>query len=300
MRRLLITGSGGFVGSAIAHEARAPWECHALTRGPVLLRRDGLVWRTLDILNAAELERVFDEVSPDAVIHAAARADIDLCERDRDAAFAINVGVTQQLAALCRARGARMVYVSTDTVFDGGKGNYAEGDPPGPVNWYAETKVAAERVVAAMPDNWAVVRTSLVLGLPLLGAAKSTLTRPIAALQAGQEFSVSDREVRSPIDVVTAARALLEAAGNAFTGYLHIAGNDVVNRLEMTRRVAVKLGLPAHLVVRRDPSEASAGAPRPLDVSLCNAEARSMLETPMLGLEAGLDLVLSTKKGIVL
>lgn len=300
MKRLLVSGSGGFVGSAVAHEARAPWECHALTRGAALLHRDGLVWHTLDILNAAELERVFDEVSPDAVIHAAARADIDLCERDRDAAVAINVGVTRQLAELCRARHVRMVYVSTDTVFDGGKGNYAESDPPGPVNWYAETKVAAERVVGEMAGDWAVVRTSLVLGLPLLGAAKSTLTRPISALQAGEVFSVSDREVRSPIDVVTVARALIEAAGSTFTGYLHLAGNDVVNRLEMTRRVAVKLGLPAQLVVRRDPSEPSAGAPRPLDVSLCNVKARSMLETPMLGLEAGLDLVLSTKKGIVL
>ena len=299
-KKLLVTGCGGFVGSAVAHEARAGWECHALTRGPALLHRDGLVWHTLDILSEPDLERVFAEVSPDAVIHAAARADIDLCEADKDAAYEINVGVTRRLTQLCSARNARMVYVSTDTVFDGTKGNYGESDPPGPVNWYAETKAAAEWVVAGLERDWAVVRTSLVLGLPLLGTAKSTISRALSVLQSGLEFSVSDREIRSPIDVVTLARALLEIAGSGFSGYLHLAGNDVVNRFDMTRRVAAKFGLPADLIVPRASIEVSGGAPRPLDVSLCNAKARSMLDTPMLGLEAGLDLALSTKKGIVL
>ena len=300
IKKLLVTGCGGFVGSALAHEARPPWEFHALTRGPALLRRDGLVWHTLDILSEADLERVFAEVSPDAVIHAAARADIDLCEADKDAAYDINVGVTRHLTQLCRSRNARMVFVSTDTVFDGTKGNYTESDPPGPINWYANTKAAAERVVAGLPRDWVVVRTSLVVGLPLLGSGKSSISRALSVLQSGREFTVSEHEIRSPIDVVTLARALLEIAGSEFSGYLHLAGNDVVNRFDMTRRIAAKFGLPAHLVVPRASCDTSEGAPRPLDVSLCNAKARSMLETPMLDLEAGLDLALSTKKGIVL
>ena len=300
IRRLLATGCGGFVGSAVAHEMRPPWECHALTRGPALLHREGQVWHTLNILSAPDLERVFNAVSPDVVIHAAACADIDLCEADKDAAHNINVEVTRNLAQLCRARETRMILVSTDTVFDGTKGNYTESDPPGPVNWYAETKAAAERIVAGLPSNWVVVRTSLVAGLPLLGSGKSSISRALSVLQAGGELAVSDREIRSPIDVVTLARALIELAGMDFSGYLHLAGNDVLNRFDMTRRIAAKFGLPVHLVVPRTSADASGGAPRPLDVSLCNAKARSMLKTPMLGLEAGLDLALSTKKGIVL
>jgi dTDP-4-dehydrorhamnose reductase len=297
-RRLLVTGCGGFVGGAVAHEAGPGWETKALTRGPALLRRPNLEWRTLDILDERALAGVFEEAAPDAVIHCAAIADIDVCEREQDKAYDVNVGVTQTLARLCRTRGTRLVYVSTDTVFDGAKGGYLETDPPGPLNWYAETKVAAERIVSDMPQNWVVARTSLVMGLPLLTNGVSSIGRAMRILQNEGRLAVSPREIRSPIDVVTLARALLEIARAEFKGYIHLAGNDVLNRFEMTRRAAVKFGLPQDGVVPRDDNEVKVGAPRPLDVSLSNARARALLKTPMLGLEAGLELSLSTKKGV--
>jgi dTDP-4-dehydrorhamnose reductase len=299
-RSLLVTGCGGFVGGGVVHEGRVPLELHAVSRGKPLLHRKGLVWHTLDLLDTDEVERLFREVSPDAVIHAAARADIDFCEANKDIAHDINVGVTQRLTDLCRDRGARMIFVSTDTVFDGKKGNYVEEDPPGPLNWYAETKLAAERLVAGMPGGWVVVRTSLVVGLPVLGAGNSFLSRMLCALEAGKELGVPDNEIRSPIDVVTLARALIELAGNEYVGYLHLAGNDILNRFEMVQRIAAKLGFPSKLVVARNPEHIPGRAARPLDVSLCNEKARSILETPMLDLVAGLDLALSAKKGIVL
>ena len=228
-RRLLVTGCGGFVAGSVVWQA-GDWDLHALSRGDPLLERDGLEWHCLDPCDRALLRNVFDTVQPDAVIHAAAIADIDYCQAHQNKAEQVNVGVTQELARLCQAAGAKMVFLSTDTVFDGEKGYYVETDPPGPLNFYAETKVRGEQIVPQVAPNAAVVRVSLVMGLPVLGSGNSFLSRMCAAFEEGREVGVPDNEVRTPVDVITLGRALLELAGNDFYGLVHLAGNDRLNR----------------------------------------------------------------------
>ncbi len=240
------------------------------------------------------MRELFETVAPDAVIHAAAIADIDFCEANKTAARETNVGVTQQLAELCREHETRMVYVSTDNVFDGARGGYKEEDSPAPINYYAETKVAAERVVAGLGSNFVVARISVVVGFPMLGAGNSFLTRMVPQLRAGKPVGVPPNEVRTPIDVVTLARALLELAGAACHGYIHLAGNDRLNRFEMVRRIARDLGFSGDLVYPNNPETLPGRAPRPLDVSLCNQKARECLKTHMKNLQDGLRLALDT------
>jgi dTDP-4-dehydrorhamnose reductase len=299
-QRLFVTGCDGFVAGTVVHQTPRTWELHALSLGEQLVRRDGLTWHTFDLRDNEHLSRLFREVKPEALIHAAAMADIDFCEANRDVARQVNVGVTEALANLCRECGTKMIVLSTDTVFDGEKGNYVEEDPPRPINFYAETKAAAERIVSGLSGDWVVTRLALVMGLPMLDAGNSFLSRMIPAFASGKEVGAPDNEIRSPIDVITAARALLELAGNDYTGYLHLAGNDVASRFEMARRIAAKLGFPQRLVVARNAAAIPGRAPRPLNVSLSNQKARRVLRTPMRGIEDGLDLVLSAKKGIVL
>jgi dTDP-4-dehydrorhamnose reductase len=98
--------------------------------------------------------------------------------------------------------------------------------------------------------------------------------------------------------VITLGRALLELAGNDWTGVIHLSGNDRMTRFEMMRRIAKNLGYDAGLVVAHDPESIPGRAPRPRDVSLSNIKARSVLKTPMAGLERGLELVLAAKEGL--
>jgi len=296
-KRLMVTGCGGFVAGSVVWQAGAEWEVHALSRGEALLRREGVRWHSLDLREADRLRDVFRTLKPDAVIHAAALADIDYCEAHKDIAEEVNVNVTRELAHLCREGGAKMVFPSTDTVFDGKKGNYREDDPPGPLNFYAETKVRAENVVAGEAGNSVVVRVALVVGLPVLGSGNSFLSRMIPAFEAGREVGVPEEEVRSPIDVITLGRALLELAGNDFAGYLHLAGNDRLSRFAMARRIAERWGYPRELVVAKSAAAIPGRAPRPRDVSLDNTKAKATLNTPMRGLDEGLELVLEAKKG---
>lgn len=294
-RRLLVTGGHGFVAGSVVSQAGDAWEVHALSRGASLLDRNALHWHVLDIADAAALRRVFEETAPDAVIHTAALSNIDYCEAHPEEAERINAGVTRHLAELCRNHGAKLVHCSTDNVFNGERGMYREEDPPSPVNVYAVTKVRSEEAALSAPGA-VVARLSVVMGLPLLRAGNAFLSRMIKQLDAGAEVGVPENEIRTPLDVITVGRALLELAGADFTGVIHLAGNDRVNRFTMVQFIVEQLGYSRALIVPNDPTLIPGRAPRPLDVSLDNAKARRILKTTMLGLAQGVELIKAVRR----
>lgn len=288
MKSLLVTGAQGFVAGSVLTQARAAgWEVHALSRGEPLLPPDAATWHRQDPLDPTALAGLFSTVQPRAVIHAAAAADIDVCQRQPDLARAVNVAFTRTLATLCERHGARLVFCSTDTVFDGEHAPYDEAAEPRPVNFYGETKIEAERIVQASSPHAVVARLALVMGYPVLGAGNSFFSRLEASLRAGREVAVPAHEIRTPVDVLTLGAALVELAGNELNGIVHLAGNDGLNRLELTQRIGVRMGFPATLVVAAAAAP-SGRAPRPRDVSLVNRKARHHLQTPMLDFEAAL------------
>jgi dTDP-4-dehydrorhamnose reductase len=294
MQTCAITGGGGFVAGSVIHQAPGDWQLHALSGKAPLAQRTGLHWHTLDLKQPDEVRRTLAEIAPDVVIHAAAIADIDFCERHSDVARAVNVGLTQAVADSCSQRGARLVYISTDNVFDGERGNYVEADPPSPINEYARTKAESEAIVAAVAGS-IVARIAVVMGFGPLGGGNSFLERTIPMLWAGQTIVVPPEELRTPIDVITLGQALLELAAGSLAGTIHLAGSDTLDRVTLTRRIAERFGYSPGLVQPRPPAQITGRAPRPRDVSLCNSFARSVLKTPMLGFEPSLDLVLASR-----
>jgi dTDP-4-dehydrorhamnose reductase len=295
MKKIIVTGASGFVAGGVVSQAVGGWEVHAVDRKEVSFARDGLFWHTFDLLDSARMRELFREVKPDAVVHAAAAADIDFCENNRAAVEAVNVGVTREIVRNCAEHGARLVYLSTDTVFDGKKGMYAEADKPAPVNFYGDTKFRAEQFVRAELPEAAIPRLSLVIGFPFVSGGNSFLASMAAALSQGKEYGVTDEEIRTPVDVVTLARAFLELAGNDFAGFIHLAGCDRMNRHAASLLIADRLGYPRELVIVKNVGSFPGRAPRPLDVSLDNSLARATLKTPMLGLAGALDLIAATK-----
>jgi len=184
------------------------------------------------------------------------------------------------------------VFCSTDTIFDGEHAPYKEEDIPGPVNLYAETKVEAERIVQSLGPQAVIARLSLVVGLPVLGAGNSFLARMVATLREGRSVGMTEYEIRTPVDVITVGRALLELAAGGQRGIFHIAGSSRVNRFELAQTAADRFGLPRSLVIRQPASSTPGRAARPRDVSLSNRKAAAELKTPMRTLDDGLSLIL--------
>jgi dTDP-4-dehydrorhamnose reductase len=293
-RRLIVTGANGFVAGSVLAQAVDAWQVHAVSRGAPPAQRANLCWHLCDPAVPDQLARLFREVRPEAVIHTAAVADIDFCQTHPDLARAVNVDFTRHLADLCADTGARLVFCSTDTIFDGEHAPYDEQAAPGPVNFYAETKVEAERIVAALGARVVIARLALVVGLPVLGAGNAFLPRLLATLKEGHAVPAFAHEVRTPVDVITLGRALLELAAGECHGILHLGGRDRLSRFAMARQIAVRFGFSERLVVAQAAAPTPGRAPRPRDVSLDIARACATLRTPMRTFDEGLSLIQQT------
>ena len=257
--RLLVIGASGFVG---AHVARLAQENFAVTCG--LRRPTGPNAVAIDIIDPASVSAAFDLARPDAVILTAALADIDRCEHEQSFAEQVNFYGPLHVARECQQRGARLVFTSTDAVFDGTLHAYAEDAVPTPVNFYGKTKARAEAGIAATCPQAAIVRVSLVLGRGLAVGTNSYVDKLATSFAAHKAVLTPTFEFRNPIDVTTLSRVLLDLAGRDAQGIFHLGASDKMARYDLARQIAVALGAPPELVEPQDAPTAGR-APRGLD-----------------------------------
>src|SRR5665647_40705 len=293
--KLLITGVNGFVAGSVLAHAKGKWEIHGIGRSESLTKDPELIYHVLDLLDDQKVADLFNEIRPDAVIHTAAMANIDACQNNQEMAEQANVYITGTIARLCKKYDAKMIFCSTDAVFDGIKGDYTELDAPRAVNFYAETKIKAEQIVLSASDINVVARLALVMGLPVIGSGNSFLADTIEKLKKGLPIPFPVNETRTPVDVITLGSALVELAGHPFGGIIHLSGNTKINRYLMALEVATTLGYSTELIVSVDSNSMIGRAPRSNDVSMDNALARQILKTPMRTLAEGLELTLNFK-----
>lgn len=293
--KLLVTGLNGFVAGSVVAQARKKWEVHGVDVTESIGLPDEIQAYQLNLLDKEKVADLFGRLRPEALIHTAAMANIDVCENNREMAWMVNVGITETLAQLCVKYGTKMIVCSTDSVFDGIKGSYSEKDLPNAVNFYAETKVAAEKMVLSASPRNIVARLALVMGLPVMGKGNSFLADTIEKLTKGEKVKFPENEIRTPIDVVTLGAALGELAGLNFGGIVHLSGNTRINRYEMAIVIAKALGFDPSLIESTDSNAMKGRAPRPNDASMDNRLAKSLLKTPFCTLEQGLNLTLNYK-----
>lgn len=290
-KKVLVTGASGFVGGSVLHHAPADWVMHACSRSPLAGVPANVVHHAFDLADKAKTADVVATIKPDAIIHIAAIANIDYAEANQEETALVNTETTGRLAHLAAEHGARFLFCSTDNVFDGVDGFYSEDALVSPVNFYGRTKVAAEVLAHEALENSVIVRVALVIGMPIMGSGNSFLVKMEENLREGREIQIPENEVRSPVDVITLGKSLLELAGNDFTGTINLAGSTCLNRYEMAKQIARKLGHSEDLVVPTDSNAMAGRAPRPNNVSLDNALAKETLRTPMRDLDEALDMI---------
>ena len=108
--KLLITGVNGFVAGSVMAHAKGKWEIHGIGRSENMASETGLIYHQLDLQDSEKLAELFNEIRPDAVIHTAAMANIDTCQKNQELAEQSNVNITQTIAGLCQEHGAKMVF----------------------------------------------------------------------------------------------------------------------------------------------------------------------------------------------
>jgi dTDP-4-dehydrorhamnose reductase len=275
--RILITGASGQLGGYLLRELRGGVGEVVAWSGSRAGELFGHTLRPVELSKSASIADAFDEARPDLVIHAAAMARVSDCYADPEKARRVNAAATATLAELSARRGARFVFVSSDLVFDGARGRYTEQDSPSPLSEYGRSKAAAEPTTRAVPRA-AVARVSLLYGPSLIGRP-SFFDEQMTALRGGRPVTLFEDEFRSPLDLATAARALVALAESECAGVVHVGGPERMSRLELGQRLAKHLGLSGAgiIAVRRDQSPAP--EPRPRDVSLDSSHWRQLFPT---------------------
>lgn len=266
-----ITGAGGLIGNYLAQTAG---QFSPACRVRALNRSE------LDLLDFSAVRNKFLADKPGLVIHCAALSQSPACQKNPALAKKLNVEVTELLADL--ATEVPFIFFSTDLVFDGRKGNYIETDPPNPLSVYAETKVAAEKIVLANPRH-TVIRTSLNGGVSPAGD-RGFNEQLRAIWQRGETMKLFIDEFRNPLPAVITARAAWELIQKKAAGLFHVAGGRKLSRWEIGNLIAARW---PQLNARLEAGSLKdyQGAPRPPDTSLNCARAQALLSFRLPGLD---------------
>ena len=284
--RLLITGGGGLLGSKVAeiavkqgYEVYAGYYDHMASNGVPLL---------LDIRDKKALSKAFKMINPEGVIHSAALTDVDMCEKEKELAWQINVEGTRNVAEKSREHNAFLVYVSTDYVFSGQKGMYREMDETGPINHYGLTKLEGENIVKKSLSEWCIARPSVIYGSTPAGGKVNFALWALNNLRAGEMINVVTDQWVSPTLNTNLAQMIQEIVERRLTGIYHLAGATPLSRYEFTLLIAEAFNLNKSLM---NPAESRAMnwiAKRPENSSLNVQKALETLKNKPLKIDDAL------------
>jgi dTDP-4-dehydrorhamnose reductase len=213
--KVVVTGAAGMLGQEMVGEfRRRGHDVIALNRGQ------------LDITDLPAVREAIGSLKPDLVVNCAAYTDVDRAESERELAMAVNGLGPRNLALACEARGAALMHISTDYVFDGGKdGPYEIWDMPNPINVYGKTKLWGENYVRSLMHRYYVVRTSWLFG----AGGRNFVSTILEKMRLRQAIRVVTDQVGCPTYTRDLARVCADLAGTGCYGIYHVTNQGVTS-----------------------------------------------------------------------
>ena len=288
--KVLITGSNGLLGQKlIGYYLQNPeTEFVATARGENRNLASGYRFRPMDITSREQVLQVIGDENPDVIINTAAMTQVDQCETDREACWELNVTAVENIVAACEANKSFLVHLSTDFVFDGEDGPYREDDQPNPISYYAESKLAAEKVLEESAIGYAIVRTMLVYGI-VNGMSRSNIILWVKkSLEEGKNIKVVNDQWRMPTLAEDLAKGCALAAEKQHKGIFHISGKDMLTPYDMAVATANFFGLDHSLMEKVDGSIFTQPAKRPPKTGFILDKSRELLGYEPVSFEEGL------------
>jgi dTDP-4-dehydrorhamnose reductase len=287
MKRILVTGGSGFLGRYVTLALKNRYTVLGTYHSQANVL-DTCELIRLDLTEAEAVREAFTAFHPDVVVHTAALSDVDACERHPEAAHRVNVQGTEAIARAAAAVGARLISISTDQVYDGGKGHYDEADVPQPLMVYGRTKLEGERRAAAICPHTVILRLALMYGW-------GTSTRLnfvdwlVQRLRTGQEVPLFVDQYRTPLYVIQASEVigrLIDAP--EVQGTFNLGGGERINRYAFGLTLCEVFELPNTLLKPIEMGSTMGLAARPRDCSMNSVRLSGLLQITPLTVEEGL------------
>lgn len=266
--KMFTIGGSGMVGSRITELLQDKYQIDdlSLTNG-------------VDITDPTSLDVIKNDKEHEVVLHIAAKADVDGCEADKElgeegAAYKINVGGTKNIADVCLASNKKMLYISTDFVFDGKKEfseKYTEEDTPDPINWYAMTKYKGEEVVKNSGISYAILRIAYPYRADEFELKKDFVHAVMGRLSKNLPITGITDHFMTPTFIDDIAFAIDAIISHNATGIYHIVGSQSLSPYDAFQLMAKQFGYDISLISKTTREEYFKGkAQRPFNLSLSN------------------------------
>lgn len=272
--RIYITGIAGMLGYGIYRTLNSKADIFGNDVADVEIW--GLPFSKISLFDMKKVEEDILKWNTDVLVHTAAMVDVDGCERNPEMAEKMNAGITAQLSELCHKHQIKMVYISTDAVFDGDSEElYMEGDMVNPVNVYGRTKLKGEMSVLKYPINL-VLRTN-IFGINIQ-EKKSFGEWIYTSLSEGQTLKMFTDIDFSPILTDELAELIFESCTKGLHGLYHACGTGCINKYDFGIKLKKIFNISSGKIIRTTSDTAAFVAKRAKHMGLSNRKLREELQ----------------------
>jgi dTDP-4-dehydrorhamnose reductase len=293
--RIIVTGGSGFLGWNLCRELRKKHIVFGSYFSHPCVP-DGCSPFKLNLSSYKEIEDTIQHIKPHIIIHTAALPNPDFCEKNKKLAKKVNCEATRKIAQFCQEGRIKLIYISTDLVFNGEKGSYTEEDHADPVNYYGETKLQGEIAVRELLADALILRVSLMFGWGN-GVNGCFTDWMLSALVKGKKLNLFIDQYRTPTlvnDTVTSIIKVIENPVEA--GVFHLAGPERVSRAEFGRVFVDTFGYSRDLIRAVKQDEIPALVPRSKDSSLSIRKFQEHYHFTPQGIREGIRAMYETRE----
>ena len=288
---MLVIGASGLLGSRLLAHTGEKYDIVG-SCNPAIDGESSPLLENVDIGSKDEVERLFHKIRPEVVILAAAMTNVDACEKNEKLAFRVNALGPEYVAHCTRKMNARLVYVSTDYVFDGEKkGRYTEEDMPNPISIYGASKLAGERAVSSILPEAIIARPAVLYGWNPIRNKDNFVTWVLNRLRNNQPATLFEDQYTSPTFADDLARTLIDLLDTNVSGIWNISGPDCLNRPACGRIIANEFDLDESLIVPVQSETIALPARRPKRTCLDITKVERILKRKMVSFKEGIRMM---------
>lgn len=294
--RTLITGGTGLLGKALIEEGGPSRKIMATYLGNYMIGDHGNVkYVKLDLSDTGGYGKLFNEFKPEIVIHTAGLGSPDYVEKNRKEGWEINVKGTQHIADYCRDHGSKLVYISSNGIYDGERAPYNEDSKALPINYYGELKLEGEEVTKKAGVPYAIVRPILMYGWNHPFERANIVTTALSKLKKNGEIFAYDDVFTTPLYVKSCAEAIWKIVDKEITGVFNIAGSDRASVYGLVLKAAEIFGYDPALVKPVRQGYFNEFTRRPRDTSFNTWKMRTALGIAPLSIDEGIKKMKETQ-----
>lgn len=275
-KRILVIGANGLLGQRLIafYQSRENIELlgSSLEAEPYFSE---VTYIPCDITSREDVKKVIFDFYPDVVINSAGITNVDLCEKEKETAWKVNVKGVEYLADACRSIDAKMIHVSSDYVFNGFNGPYNENAKVDPLGYYGRTKLASENALKLSAITYSVIRTNVLYGIA--NSRPDFVRWVVNSLSEKKQIRVVQDQINNPTfveDLVCAINKMVEL--DKF-GLYNIGGKDFLSRYEFACIIADFFNFDKNLITPITTEELKQAAKRPLKSGLITIKAETDL-----------------------